>query len=1216
MKYKRDNKKIEEFHHGVTRSYTELNRGRRFRTRNSVKLQAVRRTAVLRGYFFILCFLSSLAVTLYAQETPAEAEEPTLKEGQIAADMPVETQSEESRIAVSEEDISAKEGLSPSEIQRIELEIKTSTLPELAAWSRTLGLSEGGTRAELSRRIRGFFELSEPQEDADENRKIITIESSQTTEYFTIEVVDEDYARLKGDVRISLKDKDSEHKIKAGEILFNRTRNILTARGGVEYRKEKEDTTEIFRGESITVNIDNWSSIFLDGNSERKRTSEETAYLFTGAVITRDNDEDVMIINNAKISNAYNKEALWSISASKLWLLPGSDFWIFNALLKVGEIPVLYIPVFFFPADEVVFHPVAGYRSREGAFIQTTTYILGRPTANPADMSSLTTILGKANDMEKERQGLFLRSTGKKMRNPDTTSLKAMIDYYTNLGIHLGLDLSLPRKGILNPLDLSLGVGFTRTLTQIDGNYNPYAPNFDGTFDWNHSNFFSSSVPFRYRMKTQSSVNGKYGSISWNFPFYSDPYVDKDFLNRSENMDWLNMIQQGAAIDAGTVSEFDIGSYQWQINTRLNPSFPTLSPYVSSVSLSNLSMTLAFKTIRDNDIFNKNNDHPGRFFFAPDKYTIYSVSGSVSGTPLTIGGENQAAASNADTAVMEIDDPLKNIGIPRSPWPEKEDEAETKSTAEQLIPPVLSQRFELPRVGNAKFSIDYQLSPTSSTELQFMSGYDRWKSYDLVDWSEVQSILSSFGGNGNINFRMDHSAGLYSNAVTFSANGTWREYSFLNEEAEAYRTPQTSDGDKDESKIQEAKRQQYSQTNYSTSYTYNGTVRPLYDNPIFGQSNLQYTFRGTLVRSRRYTNGDSPELEPQWGTWEKEKTSEDILGLSSHRLSANLAANILEKQQNITFSADLPPLDGLISTNATFRVWISETNANIQFKNPEMIDNEPNNDWKTDPFNLRETLRFGKIGTLSYYMVMDPEEDNEITTITSSLSLWDFSASFSAVKMKKYEFIPDNHDNPALGGRWEQQADEPTLIPRDLTLSYVRSFSNIEIIKNRMNFSLNLNSRLYFDLQRHTSSNFQFTIGFTLGITNFLNLSLSATSENAVIFRYFKNTPGMENLTAMYADGDQNNVFLDLIDSFNFGDDAKRRRSGFKMKRFNLSATHFLGDWKATLDIAMSPFLNNTMSPPKYEINADISFLVQWSAIPEIKSDIKYEKKTEKWTVK
>ncbi|MCL2244181.1 MAG: LPS-assembly protein LptD [Treponema sp.] len=1106
--------------------------------------------------------------------------------------------------------IYAQEVLTDSEIQRIELEIKISTLPELAAWCRSLGLSEGGTKADLSKRIRDHFKLPEPAEQSDDGRKVITIESAQTSEYFTLEVVDEEYARLKGDVRISLKDRDSVHRIKANEILFNRTRNIMTARGSVEYIKETGDKTEIFRGENITVNIDDWSSIFLDGASERKLESEGTAYRFEGTVITRDNNEDVMTINNARISNAYNEEALWSISASKLWLLPGSDFAILNAILRVGEIPVMYFPFFYFPADELIFHPVLGYRSREGAFVHTTTYIFGRPKTNAANQSSLTRILGNANDMEKELQGLFLRSTGQKVKDPNELSLKAIFDYYTNLGFYLGLDLNTPKKGMLNALDFSLGIGFTRTIPMTpNGNYDPYYPYYDGTFDWNHSNLFSLEAPFRYRMKTSSSLTGKYSSLSWSFPFYSDPYTDKDFLNRSENMDWFNMIQQGAAMGGDSTTQTEIGSYQWQISGRFTPSLPKLNPYITGMSLSNISTTLAFKTIRDNEIFKNNSESPNRYFFAPDKLTIYSLSGSVSGTLLNLSSGNQGSAANPG-AVEEIEDPLENSGVPRSPWPKENNETAAEANEDKLVPPVLTQRFNLPRTGDVKFSIDYTLSPASSTELQFMSGQNNWESYDEVNWRDVQSILSSVGGNGSVNFRFDHTANMFTNTVSFSGSTTFRDYGYLNEDAFL-----TSQGEVDSGRVEAARRQQYSQTNYSTFYSYNGTLRPLYQDQIFGQSNLQYTFRGTLVRSKRYTDGDSPELAPQWGQWAKEQSKDgiDIYGLNSHRFSANLSANIMDKQQNLAFSADLPPLDGLISVNAAIRIWLSETSASIQFKKPEMFNSQPNNEWKIEPFNLTETIKFAKISTFTFLMILTPQENNEITTITSSLTLWDFKASFSAVKMKPYEFITD-----ALGGRWSQKDEEPALYPRDLTFTYVKSFTNIEIIKNRLKMSLNVNTRLFYDLQRYTNSNFQLTTGFTLGVPGILDITLSATSENAVIFRYFKGIPGLEDQTSMYPDRPENNMFVDLFYSFSFWDDDKRRRSGFKLKRFNLSATHYMGDWRAILDVSLSPYLSRPEPPllPEYKINTDISFLIQWSAITEIKSDIKYEGRTEKFTVK
>ena len=116
-----------------------------------------------------------------------------------------------------------------SEASYIEMDIRTSSLMELAAWCRELGLSEGGTREELAARLRSHYGLPSVQGTDLGEERIITIESANTTEYFTIEVVDEEYARLRGDVIISLREDNAVHRIKAWEILYNRTRNVLTA---------------------------------------------------------------------------------------------------------------------------------------------------------------------------------------------------------------------------------------------------------------------------------------------------------------------------------------------------------------------------------------------------------------------------------------------------------------------------------------------------------------------------------------------------------------------------------------------------------------------------------------------------------------------------------------------------------------------------------------------------------------------------------------------------------------------------------------------------------------------------------------------------------------------------------------------------------------------------------------------------------------------------
>jgi hypothetical protein len=102
-------------------------------------------------------------------------------------------------------------------------------------------------------------------------------------------------------------------------------------------------------------------------------------------------------------------------------------------------------------------------------------------------------------------------------------------------------------------------------------------------------------------------------------------------------------------------------------------------------------------------------------------------------------------------------------------------------------------------------------------------------------------------------------------------------------------------------------------------------------------------------------------------------------------------------------------------------------------------------------------------------------------------------------------------------------------------------------------------------------------------------------------------------------DGPQNNFFLDLINSFRFDDEELRQLSGFKMKTLRISATHFMGDWNAILTWTMQPY--RPQGSRQYEMNNEVSFLLQWIPISEIKSDISYTKirsdgVRDIWTVK
>jgi len=1113
------------------------------------------------------------------------------------------------------------------EQNRIDMDIRTSTLSELAAWCRSLGLSEGGTSADLAWRLRDYFKIfgQTPQdgETGEDKRKVITIESARSTEYFKVETIDEDYARLSGEVKISLKDGDAVHRIRAWNILFNRSRNTITATGGVEYIKEEEDKIETFRGESITVDLDNWSSVFLGGVSERSMQSDDTTYQFAGTVISRD-EEEVIVLNKASIRNASNEEALWSLNASRIWLLPGSDFAVFNAVLKVGEIPVLYIPFFFYPADELIFHPVIGYRTREGTFVQTTTYILGRPKVDAASQSSLTKILGSSNDIEKKREGLYLRSMGKKKVDPNATSLKMIVDYYTNLGSYIGTDLEMPAKGVLGAFNLSMGVGLTRTIYPVGGNYSPYPPYYDGSTDKNYSNLFSREVPFRYRFKTSSSASGKYGGLSWSLPYYSDPLVDSDFLNRAEEMDWINMIKKDPTTEEEETTQTQLGSYTWQLSGQITPQFPRMSPYINSISISSISSAVSFRIVdgRPKDAYDIKNYikyySPSSYFYAPDTATLYSTSVSIAGTPLSFGG-GAAGQTNDKTEETELPDPLKDIGVPRSPFEnKKKEDTQKKDQSDKLFPPELNQRFEVPRTGSVKVSLDYRIVPSGASTLKF--NYNRWEKYDEIDWGDVSSILNSFGGDASTTVNVNHSENFFSNSFSYLGNGTWRQYGYLNEEAEEYLTsasipPASEPRVTDPKKVEKAKLQEYKQSFFSTSYSISSALRPLYRNEIFGASSFQYDLKGLAVRSKfdeENSTGDNPQWDLDYGEWTNEK-------IDNHQFSTNVSALVMDKAQTFSVIADLPPKDSVIAWRTGLRIWITETDANMRILFPG--DEEKR---KLEPLYATERIIFGTFGNFAQNVVLDTEE-KEVTSLTSSLNLtkWGLTVNYTASRMLGYEYIPKGSDsaNPLFEDwrtrKGEAKAGDPNYLlrSRDFSVNYSKNISLKELWNNRMQFTLNTSSRLFFDLQRYTSSTFSFSLGFTLGINKFIDLSMSANSENASVYRYFRNMPFFRDAQIDIPPGPQNNLFYDLLNSFRFDDNKFRESSGFKMKNFHIAATHYMGDWNAILGWTMSPY-----RPPnkrQYEINNEVTFLVQWIPISEIKTDIAYNKRnTPEWTVK
>ena len=1101
----------------------------------------------------------------------------------------------------------ARRELTPEQ-NRINQEINTSSLAELAALARSLGLSEAGTSADLARRIRAHYQIPDFVESQPDARRNIRVESARHSRSFVINEVNEEYLRLVGDVRITLTEGDATHTISAWEVLFNTTRNIITASGNVVYIRREGDRTETFRGDSITVDIDNWSSVFLGGVSERAMQGEGTTYLFSGKVISRD-DEDVTILQRARISNAGNEESFWSLTASRVWLLPGSDFAILNAVLRVGEIPVLYIQFFYFPADEIVFRPVIGSRQREGNFIQTTSYIWGRPRATGGAQSSLTRILGSTGDMERRREGMFLRSTGRPAVDIDTRRLVVMADFYANLGAYIGADFTLPARGVFGETEFSTGIAFSRTVARgpggshtpflsrtlrPDGSYLYTANNPDGTVDWNRSSLFSINVPFRYRFRGRGSLRGRAGNFTWNVPLFSDPFIESDFLNRATEMDWINMIQRGAqALEADFVGQGALGSYLWTFSGNFNFRFPTLAPFITNISISGITSNVSFTSVSGVDAFPVNDIRrsysPLRQFFAPNTALLYQISGSISGNPLNIGGRTAPRPAAVPTE-EERPDPLRNIGVPRSPFPVREEPPEPprRDPADTLVPPPLRQTFALPRAGNFNLTWDYSFSPSSSSNLNFDTR--RWRQFDDVNWGDIASITTQFAGSGSTQLNFRHTSGFFSTSFQLSGSGAWHQFTYLNEEATEFLTPQ---GDPNPDRVASERERLFRNSHFSSSYSLTASVRPFMFSNVFGASTISYSLGGLAVRSNFIGTGHEPEWEWIYGdAWNSDN-------INTHSFSSTISASIMDTTQSVSITASLPPRDASLSFSGNFRFWIAGITARWGIRNP----GEPD-DRHFEDFSANANLNFGTFASFSQGLTLNVE-DRILRNFSSTLRLPVWGTTISYTAQRGHGFNWD-------GTAWiaNERIDENFILrPNNFSVNFARTFNARDLFGGRVNFTANTSSGITFDLQRYTNSSLTFTLGGTLRITDFLNLTMSVNSRNNVIYRYFRNWFFFSDIDIdVGEEGARHlNFFLDLIDSFRFGDDAARQRSGFKMNSFRLAATHNLGDWDATLGWTMSPWRPNNRSP--FEMNNEVTFAVRWIPITEFHTDISYNRR-------
>lgn len=1145
----------------------------------------------------------------------------------------------------------------------LRIDIDTAGYFELIAWCKRLGLPEKGTKEDLADRLYDYYELTDEEREEEKKGKEITITSAKTTEYFTVEQIEEDYIVVKGDVVIEISDdeENKQHKISAREIYFNQNTNILTAEGDVVYTLIEDGREETFFGKSLNFSLDTWEGVFFKGVSVSEQQIEDDTITFRyyGDTIYR-SEKDAVRLENGIISSSKPEEPYYRIKAKKIWVLAPGEWAILGASLYVGEVPLLYIPFFFKNRDKVVFRPAMGFRDRAGFYLQTSTYFLGESREDEEETLSFLQ-LGETDDtyMKKELKGIYLRTVGemsaeekkeKQFVEDKDAYAKFMFDAYSRLGLFSAFEFHIGNLDWLEDVFLFGGIARSRDI-YIDtetGWYTPYWSYEDGTVRsrWHSSWVRGEEIPLRFGIQNNLSLSHPSFSLSTNLESYSDPGFTRDFFERSEETDWQEFIgiddseetgegeetqspetagEESGEGEAARAAETDIAEknrLEWHAKGTLTPDADIISPYISTATINRAEINMNWKTKdRTIDVGNVPPEElwteyafPEKKFYYPDTMLLPAFGGTLSGQLVNLQLPREKKIEKDEAAAEDF--PGKGI---RSPWDAGKEE-DTGGTADEasaspdreLRVPENRGPARLPIVPQPllyRQQLTYNLVPAMSVDHRLDS--ETWDTQEDIDYSKKYSLFYT-QNSFDVTSQSDFYNSLATIKDTISLSGTVKDH--------FNRADSIEDEEWDSFKLDD-----YQSNAVLTGNNLLVTIKPLLGVEALQKSNVSYNLNVILFKKefKELNENNDPVYEDSLADWEEEY-------VNAHSLSSAFIWTILKADQKLTLTYIFPPL--LQKFTPVLDVTTGPFNHYLKWDiEEEQMEDSEEKEWKLRPMEMRETF------TLQEYLVLQQTflynfEYHRWAESTSSMGLSFFNKNLSLSETFVFGFANDEaleegpplFDHPyssvtelklwwfsskftALNTKRYEidpfsgwvQKEEEAFQPESLQFALDCNPKIGPFWKNRINLDFRFLSAWKIGLLQYTNNTL--TLGFDLSfeIHEFIKINFGIASENTEMYRYFQKPCDEIGIP-------KRSFITDLLKSFNIFTIDHRTDTLFNAKNINLSIVHKLRDWDLSIDYSGSPTLETDDGGIQYyDWDWSISFFVQWNPIPEIKRKVR-----------
>ncbi|MDD5790076.1 MAG: hypothetical protein PUE30_06100 [Spirochaetia bacterium] len=1049
---------------------------------------------------------------------------------------------------------------------------------------------------------------------------VINIESAEKSEYKKDSLSGGECIILSGNVVISVSRGSDKTTIYADRVNYNRASEMLYAEGNVSLEQSGSSAGgEKITADSLLFNTSTFEGIFDNGRAVQ--TSSDAINLPSGSTLIvaseifgRDSGGTI-VFKGGELTFCDDENPHWKIRARRIWLLPGGEFAFFSALLYVGRIPLVYLPAFYYPKDELIFNPAMGYKFREGYFINTTTYLYGR---KPADAKSTNESSGSEEEDEKinpfsfmktdsmkeqVREGLVLHNLDADFKGDTTNHVKIMADYYANLGAMVGTDIVLKPSKVISDFKFNAELGFSNTVFKNDSSYLSLNKAGDKVLD--SSNFMGYTLPFRYQLNLNLAVSSPF-SLSLSMPLYSDPYFDYDFNNRAETMDWIDFLMSGVATDDSEEDSITtVSSFKWALRGSYTFKLPEfLTPYISSLSISEISSSIDFSsksaTLTERDEYKDDSSWgsytPERYFYFPSQITPFKISSKISGTIFQYPSaakktEKKQVLSLSLLPPEELDDREKDTvktedGTVSPENPEnKENSAfgeedggnqEEKIVFDESVLPLMNvSAGSVRNLNGITYKLSYSISPEFTSQLSYDS--KNLSSPEDFEWKNVQATYIHAKAPSTLTSILGYKDSFLSLTDTFSFNPVFQKHPYLNDDA--------SNGGYSESSIASIKKADYNARKIDLTDTNALSFKPFYYTNCFANTALTWNTTVKMIQTK-YISDDVNN--PEWEYLTMDLTDEECVTV--HNLNLVLAAKEGDFGQQLSLTTTLPPqvdsYSGIFSL--TFPYTTFSVGTGVKQKS-STDDTWVKNDI-SQSFSLK--LLNGKLN-LSQSYVYDWEEE-EHDSFKLSMSGYGTQLAYTMSYSTEYEFEE--------GSGWKSMTDKK-FQPYSLSLAYTSPSKTFKHLSDKITWTPSLSTSFVYDFVRPTSSYFVFIPKITFKINNFLDFSFSSESRNSVIYRYFCSDSDYEYY---YQNKGERNFFKDLMDSFDLGSDDKRKNSAFKLKSLVMSITHDLDDWDLNCSFKISPryIAASSGKPARYDFSPYFSLSVSWRPMSGMKTEI------------